>query len=207
VLWTVLNEIGLDNGADLGIAKVLSQNAARVKAAPAGGIERAGNVTAHEAVSSGGLDLRVRDGSGRQERLGVGVNWLFVQSLTVSDLDDFAQVHDGNPVRNVSQGRKVVRDEEKGEPELLLKVYEEVQDLGLDRHIKRGDGLVGDDEVRFHGKGAGDTDALALPARQGPTSPRSSSTRRALSSLFASACTLRGSLIAAPTFIRGLRDA
>ena len=55
-------------------------------------------------------------------------------------------------------------DEEVGQAELPLEIFEEVDDLGLDRDVERGDGLVGDDQFGRDGEGPGDPDALALAA-------------------------------------------
>ena len=60
--------------------------------------------------------------------------------------------------------REVVRDEQIREVELLLQLLEQVDDLRLDRDVERGDGLVGDDEVRVDRDRAGEADALALSA-------------------------------------------
>jgi hypothetical protein len=48
--------------------------------------------------------------------------------------------------------------------ELPLQLLQQVDDLGLDRDVERGHGLVRDDEVGVHGEGARDTDALPLAA-------------------------------------------
>ena len=55
-------------------------------------------------------------------------------------------------------------DEEVGQAELLLQVFQQVDDLRLNRHVERRDRLVGDDEVRVRRERAGDADALALAA-------------------------------------------
>lgn len=49
---------------------------------------------------------------------------------------------------------------------LALESTEEVQDLGLNRHVKRGDGLVAHDDLRVEREGASDVDALTLAARR-----------------------------------------
>src|SRR5205823_13335911 len=50
--------------------------------------------------------------------------------------------------------------------ELLLWLLQQIDDLRLKRHVERGDGLVGDDEVRVERDGAGQSDALSLTARE-----------------------------------------
>ena len=42
---------------------------------------------------------------------------------------------------------EVVGDEEVGDFALVLKIVEQIEDLGLDRDIQSGDGLIADDEV------------------------------------------------------------
>ena len=66
--------------------------------------------------------------------------------------------------RDVPHHRQVVRDEQVGQAELALQVVEQVDDLGLDRHVERGDRLVGDDQLGPQGERPGDADALALAA-------------------------------------------
>ena len=50
--------------------------------------------------------------------------------------------------------------------ELLLELLQEVQDLRLDRDVQGGNRFVADDQLRFHGQRAGDTDALPAAAVQ-----------------------------------------
>ena len=61
---------------------------------------------------------------------------------------------------------EVVGDEQVGEPELVLEVLEQVDDLRLDRDVERRDRLVGDDQLRVQGQRPGDPDPLALTARE-----------------------------------------
>ena len=55
-------------------------------------------------------------------------------------------------------------NENVGQIEFLLQMMEEVQHLGLDGNVQSGNGLVGDDELRFYGQGPGDSDTLFLTA-------------------------------------------
>ena len=68
--------------------------------------------------------------------------------------------------RDVSHDAQVVGDEQVGQVELLLQVLEQVDDLGLNRHVERRDRLVAHDEARLDGERASDADALALAARE-----------------------------------------
>ena len=60
--------------------------------------------------------------------------------------------------------RKVVRDEQVGELQLVLEVHQQVDDLRLDRDVQRRNRLVPDDQVRIERERPGDADALALAA-------------------------------------------
>ena len=91
---------------------------------------------------------------------------IVVELLRPGDLDDRAEVHDGDPVGDMPDDRQVVGDEEEGEVELVLQVLEQVDDLGLDRDVEGGNGLVGDDEVGIQRQRAGEADPLALAARE-----------------------------------------
>src|SRR3984893_14231027 len=92
--------------------------------------------------------------------------WAGVELIHGGYLDDFAQIHDRNPVAHVPDNREVMRNENVGQPELLLKVGQQVENLRLDRNVEGGDGLVGDDQLRSKGQGAGDADALPLATRE-----------------------------------------
>ena len=80
------------------------------------------------------------------------------------DLDDLAEVHHRDPVGDLADDGQVVGDEHVGQAELVLEVLQQVDDLGLDRDVERGDRLVGDDELGPQRQRPGDADALALAA-------------------------------------------
>src|SRR3954470_14521853 len=88
------------------------------------------------------------------------------ERVRVGHLHDLAEVHDGDAVAHVAYDAEVVRDEDDREPEVALELLEQVDDLGLDRHVERRDRLAGDDELRLQRDGARDADALALTARE-----------------------------------------
>ena len=54
--------------------------------------------------------------------------------------------------------------EEVAEPHGGAQLVEQVDDAGLDGHVQGGDRLVKDQEAGFEGQGAGNADALTLPA-------------------------------------------
>ena len=103
---------------------------------------------------------------GGEQRLGVGVQRVGVDVVARRDLDDLAEVHHRDAVGDVPHDGEVVRDEQVSEAELALQVLEQIDDLRLDGHIERGDGLVADDEGGVDGEGASDADALPLAAAE-----------------------------------------
>src|SRR5581483_10618030 len=60
--------------------------------------------------------------------------------------------------------REIMGDEHVGQPELFAQRLEQVDDLGLDRNVERGDRLVTDDEVRLRRERSRNADTLTLSA-------------------------------------------
>ena len=81
-------------------------------------------------------------------------------------LADLAEVHDRHAVADVLHDREVVGDEDQRQPVALLEVLEQVEDLRLHRHVQGRHRLVADHQLGLEDQGAGDADALALPARE-----------------------------------------
>ena len=79
-------------------------------------------------------------------------------------LDNPAQIHDSNIVRQVIHHRKIVGDEQVGNAEFTLQMFEQIQYLRLHRHIKRGSWLVADQQLWLHGQRTGNGNPLPLPA-------------------------------------------
>jgi hypothetical protein len=88
------------------------------------------------------------------------------QGRGLGELDDAAEIHDGDTGGDVLDDRKIVADEHVGELELAAQVHEQVEDLRLNRDVEGGGWLVADHDLGPHHKGAGDGNALALAARQ-----------------------------------------
>jgi len=86
------------------------------------------------------------------------------QLVAVSELDDTAEIHDGDALAKMPHDRQIMRDKEIGQVELVAEILEQIDDLRLDRHIEGRDRLIADDEFRIQGQGAGDADPLALAA-------------------------------------------
>ena len=123
----------------------------------------------HVALEDDALALaraRLRDRHGRQQRLGVGMQRHLEQALLVGHLDDAAEIHDGDAMRDVLDHGEIVRHQQVGELVLVLQVHQQVDDLRLDRDVERRDRLIADDQLRVERQRPGDADALALAARE-----------------------------------------
>ena len=117
-------------------------------------------------VSLFGLNSR----SGLRDRCqqcpGVGVGGPPVDLLGGTDLAHLAEVHHHDPVAHVLDHGQVMRDEQHGQAVALLHLLEQVEDLGLDRDVQRGHGLVADQHLGVESQCPGNADPLALPARE-----------------------------------------
>ena len=112
---------------------------------------------------------------------------------------------------------EVVRDEQERERQPILQLGEQVEHLGLDRHVERGDGLVEHDEVGLERERPRDPDALALAAGElvrvagrvlGPQArPSRAARERAPAASDRRPWITSGSLSMSTTRMRGLSDA
>ena len=64
------------------------------------------------------------------------------ECVLLRELDDLAEIHDGDTVADVLDHREIMRNEEVGELQLLLQVPQQIDDLRLDGDVERRDGLV-----------------------------------------------------------------
>ena len=112
------------------------------------------------------LGQRVRHRDDADQRLGVGVLGVGHDLLGLTDLDDAPEVHHGDAVADHPRQREIVGDEDVGDAELLLLLHHQLEDVVADGDVEGGDGLVGDDHVGVEHGGAGDADALPLPAAE-----------------------------------------
>ena len=77
-----------------------------------------------------------------------------------------AEIHHADFVGDVTDDRKVVRDQQKPEAELAREIREEVRELRLRRRVERRERLVEHDHRGIGGERTGDRDPLALAARE-----------------------------------------
>ena len=89
---------------------------------------------------------------------------LAIERLPVRNLDHLTQIHNGNAIRNVLYDGEVVSNEEISSAELILKLLQQVQNLGLNGNVKCRDRLVADNQLGLQRKCAGNADTLTLTA-------------------------------------------
>src|SRR5690554_3752354 len=133
-----------------------------MKRAARGRIERAREITGQNEPLF--FAPRVGTWRGAHQRFCIRMKGSGVELRRRPLFDHTPEVHHGDTMAEVFDNRKIVRDEEISEPELLLEVFQKVDDLRLDRDIKGADRLIGDDEARRERDGARDADALLLPS-------------------------------------------
>ena len=144
----------------------LRPRAPRVEPTPRRRVDRGRNVPFQDDPALRLGELRVGHRHRGHQRARVGVAWLGVEGVPLGGLDDLAQVHHRDAVRDVLDHGQVVRDEQVGQVELVLEILEEVEDLGLDRHVERRHRLVTHDQLGSERERASDPDPLALAARE-----------------------------------------
>ena len=96
------------------------------------------------------LYSRVGAGDGGHEAAGVGVDGVGENLFRGAGFQQVAQVEDANAVRDVFDHGKVMGDKKVGRAGFLLDVFHQVDHLGLDGHVQRGNALIGNDQLGVH---------------------------------------------------------
>ena len=142
------------------------RGAARPEPAARGGVDRRGQLPAHGHLPAPSVLGNLGHGDGLEQPQRVRVDGPGVHRAGGADLDQLAQVHHPDGVRHVADDGEVVGDHDQGETPLVLEVLHQIEDLRLDRHVEGRHRLVGHDDLGLEGEGTGESDALALPARE-----------------------------------------
>ncbi len=106
-----------------------------------------------------------------EQRLRVGMLRRRDDVFRRADLDNPPEVHHGDGVADVADGREVVRDEHHRDAELRAQLTHQVQDGALHGDVERGRDFVGDHHLGARGERAGDRDPLALPTGEATRKP------------------------------------
>src|SRR5262245_5576735 len=144
------------------LANFPGMRTARMQMAPRRRIEGARRITRQEAAIS--PPVRGWQRYRGEQRLRVGMARFGENASRRSALNDAPEVHHRDTRGNVSHHREIVADEDVSEPQSLLQIFEQVQDLTADRNVEGGDRLIAHDELGLRREGPRDGDALALAA-------------------------------------------
>ena len=79
-------------------------------------------------------------------------------------LDEAPGVEHADALAEAPHQAEVVRDQQDGRVDAPAQLLDQVEDLGLDRGVEAGGGLVEDEQARVDGQRHGDDDALLLAA-------------------------------------------
>ena len=133
---------------------------------PASGrrVDGAGNIALDAALFFLSCQTGISDGDTAQQSLGVRVQRMGIDFVCLAQLHHLSQIHDTHIVRHVAHHGKIMGDEQVGNLLFLLKIFQQVDDLGLDGHIQCGNGLVTDDQLGLQHQCPGDADTLSLAA-------------------------------------------
>ena len=136
--------------------------AARVEATAGRRIDRVGRIARDRRLLR--TVVRIHRRHRGEQRSGVWMVRLAEHGIGWADLGDLAEIHHHHAVRHEADHVEVVRDEDVGQPELVLEVEQQVEHLRLDRLVERRHRFVEDQKPRVEREPARDVDALALTA-------------------------------------------
>src|SRR5437762_1456324 len=146
------------------LAAVYRDGTTRVKSASGRRINRC----RHIAFENDSVLLRsgIGNRNGAQESLCVRMFWRKTNLCACSYFDQLPQIHDTDARGDVFDNRNGVRDEQVGQPKLLLEIGEQVDDLRLNRNVQSGDRFTGHNQFRLQRQRSSDADSLPLPAAE-----------------------------------------
>ena len=114
------------------------------------------------ATSAASRFCDIGHGNRFQEASGIGMNGTTQDAVSGSHLNELAQVHHADRVSHVAHHREVVAHQQQGKPTKSLLVLYQVQQLRLDRNVKRRDRFVSNDELGLKSQRPSEADALSL---------------------------------------------
>ncbi len=101
-----------------------------------------------------------------EQSLGVGMRRALEERVSRRRLDDTSRVHHDDAIGVARDDSEVVRDQQHRHAQLVLQAVEELEDLGLNRHVERGRRFVRDQDLGVTHERHRDHDPLAHAARQ-----------------------------------------
>ena len=106
----------------------------------------------------------IRGGNRREKRFCVRVQRFGEQLLGWTCLDELAQIHDADVVRNMTDNRHIMRDKHIGDAQLILQIHQQVENLRLNGDVQCRYRLITDDELGIQCQCAGNADTLTAAA-------------------------------------------
>ena len=85
----------------------------------------------YDFVRSFGLHRRVRNRDGGKQGTSVGVNGVVVKLVALCKLNYMAQIHHRDALAKVPNDAEIVGNKQICQPEFVAKVFQKVNDLGL----------------------------------------------------------------------------
>ena len=110
-------------------------------------VGKAGHFTSHRHPLSLGFHFRICYRHRAEQGLGVGMERIPVQLLTFRDLHHPSQIHHQYPVADMFYHCQIMSNKQVGKSQAGLKLFQKIDDLGLDGYVKSRYGLVADDHI------------------------------------------------------------
>lgn len=120
----------------------------------------------HGTLDAQQRTLLVKTRYGLQKGTGVWVTGIMEKVVHVGHFAEIAGIHHADPVAGFGHYTQIVGNQQNGGNFRLLQASQQIQNLGLDRDIEIGGGLIGNQQQRAAGQGNGDHDALLHAPRQ-----------------------------------------
>jgi hypothetical protein len=148
----------------LGLAAGFGNGTSRMEGTALGRVYRGRDFAGENDALTAGLGVYLRDGG--DEGFCVGMFGGLHDGLDRSGFYYFAQIHHHDAAADVLDNGQIVGHKQIGHGALALEVLQQIDDLGLHGNVQRADRFVANDQLWFHGQGAGNADALALAATE-----------------------------------------
>ena len=87
---------------------------------------------------------------------------IVIKFITIRHFHNFAQIHHRHFLAEVANHTQIVGNEQISQVEFFPQVFQQVDDLGLDRNIQGRNCFITDDEFGVQGECPGDSNTLPL---------------------------------------------
>jgi hypothetical protein len=92
--------------------------------------------------------------------------WFSKHGSACSELNNFSKIHHRNAVRKVMNNTEIVSDKQKSQMQRFLQLFQQVDDLGLNRNIQGRNRLIRNDQFRLEGERTCDSNSLPLTSAE-----------------------------------------